>query len=389
MTTDLATLRQQFPALVNKTYLNYGGQGPLPQAAIDAIGEAYDRVQKDGPFSKKINLWISQLTTQLRSTMAAELGVDGDTITLTENVTAGCNIALWGLNWKKGDRILLNDCEHPGVVAAIEELKRRFEIEIDICPIVETLNHRDPTDAICDRIDSRTRLVVLSHVLWNTGQVLDLEKIVKVAHNSDALVLVDAAQSVGLLPLKLADLGVDFYGFTGHKWWCGPAGVGGLYVSETAREHLHPTYIGWRGIEMDENGNPTGWKPNGQRYEIATSAYPLYAGLLAAIEGHQKWGTATERYKKICQNSDRLWQQLSQIEGVTCLLNSPPPSGLVSFTIASQKHKELVGFLEDRGILTRTLLYPSCVRACVHYFSNDKDIDAVISGIGEFLSVDN
>jgi L-cysteine/cystine lyase len=81
-------------------------------------------------------------------------------------------------------------------------------------------------------------------------------------------------------------LGIDFYAFTGHKWWCGPAGLGGLYVRPEAMEYLAPTFIGWRSITTDAAAHPTGWKPNGQRFEVATSNYPLLAGLRAAI-AHQ------------------------------------------------------------------------------------------------------
>jgi L-cysteine/cystine lyase len=385
--TQLAQHRQQFPALANKAYFNFGGQGTLPQTALEAIHQSYDYIQQHGPFTGRINAWIMEETHKTRQAIASQLGSPVEAIALTEDVTVGCNIPMWGMDWQAGDHILLTDCEHPGIVAIAQELTRRFQVEVSTCPIMETLNQGNPTTVIAQHLKPRTRLVVLSHLLWNTGQVLPLKEIVDVCHSyaqgSQVIrVLVDAAQSVGSLPLNLTELGVDFYAFTGHKWWCGPEGLGGLYVRPEAIESLNPTFIGWRGIVMDEAGKPIGWKPDARRYEVATSAYPLYAGLRAAIATHQEWGTSEQRYEQICQGSEYLWQRLSQIPFVRCLRTSPPQAGLVSFVLTDgRSHQQLVQFLETQGFMLRTLHDPNCVRACVHYFTQHQEIDQLVEVI--------
>ena len=392
--TRIELHRQQFPALANKTYFNYGGQGPMPQVAMDAITQAQEYIQRSGPFSTGVNSWVTQEVQQTREAIATELRVPTETITITEDVTVGCNIALWGIDWQEGDRILLTDCEHPGVIAAAQEIGRRFGVEISTCPLMATLNGGNPAEVIAQHLQPTTRLVVLSHVLWNTGQVLPLAEIVKVCRQypspKPVRILVDAAQSVGLLPLDLGQLGADFYAFTGHKWWCGPAGVGGLYVRPEAQESLNPTFIGWRGIVTSGEGKPVGWQPDGRRYEVATSAYPEYAGLRAAIGVHQQWGSAGERYQQICQLSEYLWRRLTQLPQLDCLRTAPPETGLVSFQLsrslreAGATHQQLVQFLEAQGLMTRTILDPSCVRACVHYFSLPAEIDRLIEGVQQF-----
>lgn len=380
----LEQYRQQFPSLNRNAYFNFGGQGPMPQPAIDAIVEAYQKIQAQGPFCQRVNGWLQEQSAATRRAIASEIGATEDTITLTENVTTGCNIALWGIDWQAGDRILLTDCEHPGVIAIVQAIARRFAVEVDVCPIQTTLNAGDPVALITKYLQARTRLVVFSHLLWNTGQVLPLTEIVEVCHLHAVRVLVDAAQSAGSLPLNLIESGVDYYAFTGHKWMCGPAGVGGLYVSSQAREQLRPTFIGWRGITLDSKGNPTGWKANGQRYEVATSAYPQYMGLQAAIALHQQWGTAQERYQQICRGSQYLWQQLSQLEGIDCLRTAPPAAGLVSFRLTDEiDHKAFVLALEKDGFLLRTLADPDCIRACVHYFTLFTEIDRLIEVIAD------
>ncbi len=397
--TQIELHRKQFPALANKNYFNYGGQGPMPQVAIDAINKSQEYIQLHGPFSTQVNGWITQEIEQTRQAIASELNALAETITITEDVTVGCNIAMWGIDWQAGDHLLLSDGEHPGVIATAQEIGRRFGIEISTCPLMATLNAGNPVDVIAQHLRSNTRLVVLSHILWNTGQVLPLAEIVQGCRQHQGSrpvqILVDAAQSVGLLPLNLTELGADFYAFTGHKWWCGPAGVGGLYVRPEALAGseecppLQPTLIGWRSVVIDQAGKPRGWQPDGRRYEVATSAFSQYAGLRAAIATHQQWGTPEERYQQICQLSHYLWQRLNQLSDIVCLRTAPPQAGLVSFQLKncqgeSSNHRQLVQFLETQGLMTRTLVDPDCVRACVHYFTVPSEIDQLVEGIEKF-----
>ncbi|MEO0824714.1 MAG: aminotransferase class V-fold PLP-dependent enzyme [Cyanobacteria bacterium J06635_15] len=404
--TNTATLQQfraQFPALETKYYFNYGGQGPMSQAALTHMSQMHQYIQAIGPFSRRVNQWIQNQAAETRQMLAAELGATADAIALTEDVTVGCNIPLWGLDWRAGDHILLTDCEHPGVIAAVQEISRRFQVEVSTCPILATCRGGDPVTVIAEHLRSNTRLLVISHILWNTGQVMPLAEIVARCHIHQphpVLVLVDAAQSVGMMPLDLPATGVDFYAFTGHKWYCGPAGLGGLYIKPEVMSQLRPTFIGWRGITTDEAANPTGWKPNSQRFEIATSDFALYGGLRSAIAIHNQWGTPQHRYNRICELSQLLWQKLRDMGAVpqnnaltiAPLSPTPPASGLVSFRVmlkgqpSPKHHVQLVQTLEAKGYLLRTLLHPHCVRACLHYFTLESDIEQLVANIADYCS---
>ncbi|MEO1671226.1 MAG: aminotransferase class V-fold PLP-dependent enzyme [Cyanobacteria bacterium J06631_2] len=383
--TDLKEHRQQFPGLINKTYFNFGGQGTMPEASLQAIVDTHKYIQEVGPFSGQINGWLTDKVNLLRQAIALELEAAPETITLTENVTAGCNIAMWGVDWQEGDRILMTDCEHPGIIATVEEINRRFGVEVNICSIMDTLNEGDPVEVIRSQLTENTRMVVLSHLLWNTGQILPLKAIAQACHNYPAKqtirVMVDAAQSVGSLDLNLPELEIDYYAFTGHKWLCGPAGVGGLYISKDAFADLNPTFIGWRGVEMDDRGKPIAWKQSGEKFEVATSAYPEYEGLRRAISIHQQWGTKSDRYQRICELSNYLWSQLQKIAQVSCLKATPPEAGLVSFQVAGIDHKRLVDTLEKQGFLLRTIADPNCIRACVHYLTLPEECDRLLEVI--------
>jgi L-cysteine/cystine lyase len=383
------TYRQQFPALANKAYFNYGGQGPMPQPALDAIFAAYQAIQSQGPFGLKTSEWVMHESNLTRQAIATELGVMPESIALTENVTVGCNIALWGIDWQPGDQILLSDCEHPGVIASIQAICRRFGVIVDTFPLLATLNTGDPVTVITSQLTPQTRLVVFSHVLWNTGQVLPLAEIAagirQYPTEKPIRILVDAAQSVGLLPLQLDELGIDFYAFTGHKWWCGPEGVGGLYIAPAARASLEPTFIGWRGLDYSQPNLPL--VGDSRRYEVATSAYPLYCGLRAAIATHQAWGSAIERTTKIVELATYLWHSLQQLPQIKCLSDLAPRSGLVSFQVSSGHHAKLVKALEERHFYLRTIVDPDCIRACTHYFTTTTEIDALIECLGKVIAI--
>ncbi len=387
--SNLIADRQQFPGLEGKTYFNFGGQGILPTVARSAIVETYGYLEKNGPFSIAANQYVQQLTEQLRQALAENFNVAPTTITITDNVTAGCDIVLWGIDWQPGDEILLTDCEHPGIIAIVQAIAARFGVTYRFFPVLDTLNRGDGAEVLQQHLGRKTRLVILSHLLWNTGQVLPLEEIMTVCrqHQGDypVRVLVDGAQSAGSLPLDFSRLEVDYYAFTGHKWFCGPAGVGGLYINGDRLGEINPVYVGWRSITYGAKGEPTGWAEGGKRFEVATSAYPQYAGLLAALSLHQSQGTKQERYLKICHLSEILWKGLNQLPHIHCLAESAPPAGLVSFTVDSPLgHRAIVQKLEDEGIYLRTIVNPDCIRACCHYFTSEREIEHLLDRLNQF-----
>ncbi|MFZ9739735.1 MAG: aminotransferase class V-fold PLP-dependent enzyme [Prochlorotrichaceae cyanobacterium] len=391
---QLLAQRQRFPALQHlpgadstKAYFNYGGQGPLSQDAIDRLNAVYTEIQHRGPFSLGAGSLVQSIVQELRQTLAHCLGVSPETIALTENVSSGCNIGLWSIPWQAGDTILLSDCEHPSVIATVQELQARFGLTLQTCSLLNVQSASAALETIAAALTPTTRAVVLSHVLWNTGFCLPLEEISQTCRQfaqqrgNPLYLIIDAAQSAGLLPLNLAALDVDFYAFTGHKWWCGPEGVGGLYVSPETIASLTPAAQGWRGLVLDEQGQIQGLKPSAARFEVATSAYPLYAALSTALAIHDRWGTDHDRFQRILHLSQGLWQELQQRSGITCLLHHPPQSGLVSFRWERGSSAQLVRQLEDQGIFLRKLANPDCVRACVHYLTLEGEIDRLLAAL--------
>lgn len=392
-------LRDLCPALQNKTYFNYGGQGPLPSRSLDAMNECWKRIQELGPFTTDVWPFISAETNSTRRLLAQHCGIPPHRMALTENVTGGCVLPLLGLPFAAGDRLLISDCEHPGVVAACAELARRKDLAIDILPVRQLRGTQNDTDAgvieaLEQHLQPRTRLVALSHLLWNTGQIMPINAVAQrlKSHSQQPFLLVDAAQSFGQIPCEAAAASSDIYAFTGHKWSCGPEGLGGVALSERVLQETSPTVIGWRSLQDESKADLSSVDPfhrDSRRFEVATSCVPLMAGLRCSLELLNKEGSTEQRLKRIREHSQSLWNALNSLDGASTLLEVPPSTGLVSFQLAGDTSPaDMVKALGRRRIWIRDLADPSCLRACVHVLTTAEEKEQLIEALRERHQLD-
>ena len=378
-------MRDLCPALQNKTYFNYGGQGPLPSPSLEAITASWSRIQELGPFTADVWPYIAKEVNGTRRLLAQWCGVPAHRLALTENVTSGCVLPLWGLPFSVGDRLLISDCEHPGVVSACIELARRQNLAIDVLPVKHLRGDQRHSDtavmeAIAQTISPRTRLVVLSHLLWNTGQVMPIAAVAHQLnqHPQQPFLLVDAAQSFGQIPVEEAASAADIYAFTGHKWACGPEGLGGVALSERMLAEADPTVIGWRSLRDESKANLNSsdlFHHDSRRFEVATSCVPLMAGLRCSLQLLEEQGSAQQRWERIRSLSGGLWQALQRLDGIKPLLDVAPASGLVSFQVDGEATPaEHVKHLGARKLWIRDLADPSCLRACTHVMTTASEL---------------
>jgi len=391
--------RNDLPALSNKDYFNYGGQGPLPKSSLHAITNSWEKIQELGPFTNDVWPFISNEIKGTKSLIAEFCGVTSRRIALTENVTSGCVLPLWGLPFSKGDRLLISNCEHPGVVSACKELAKRKDLHIDILDVLSLRRgvegSKENQDEVIKTIEggltARTKLVVLSHLLWNTGQIMPIELIANLLLNqpNQPYFLVDAAQSFGQIPIRDSASKVDIYAFTGHKWAFGPEGLGAVVLSERVLEEASPTLVGWKALTNESSIYTNAMEPfhkDARRFEIATSCTPLLAGLRCSLNLLKEQGTDSERINNIKLRSKRLWLELKGVTSIKPVLQDPPPAGLVSFTINSKlSPNQIVKLLAKESIYIRVLEDPIWLRACVHITSTEREIERLITALKKIV----
>ncbi len=398
--TSASGFRNLCPALANKTYFNYGGQGPLPSPSLEAIIATWRRIQELGPFTADVWPLVEAESARLRQHLARWCDAPPHRLALTENVTMGCVLPLWGLPWRAGDEVLIGDGEHDGVVAACGELARRFDLGVRTLHLRALGQEQDPAplsapgcpeqrvlEALEQGLSANTRLVVLSHLLWTTGQRMPIGAVADrlAAHPNRPWLLVDAAQSFGSLSVAPEAGRADIYAFTGHKWCCGPEGLGGVLLSERLLEESQPTLIGWRTLRAEDKAGG-GFHRDGRRFEVATSCTPLLSGLQTSLTLLDAIGSATERLAMIQEQAHRLWQGLRTLPGCVPLLKDPPPAGLVSFQLRRRDGSavapaDIASQLGERGIWLRHLQGPSCLRACIHVTTTAAEIDALLEAL--------
>jgi len=397
------SFKDNIPALQNKSYFNYGGQGPLPTESLNAITASWKTIQHLGPFTNDVWPYITKEVISTKNLLSEICGIHPRRIAFTENVTSGCVLPLLGLPLSDGDHLLISDCEHPGIVAACKELARQKNLRIGILPVLKLCNgsnkENETYETVLKLIDANlqknTKLVVLSHLLWNTGQIMPIELISKKLkeHLSKPYLLVDAAQSFCHIPIKGACDKADIYAFTGHKWAYGPEGLGAVALSSRVLEESNPTLIGWKSLKAEEGiyaNNKSPFHSDGRRFEIATSCVPLLAGLKSSLMMIKNEGSETEHFLKIKNLSSILWGKLNQIKNIKLILNSAPPSGIISFSINGiNSPEEVVNHLGQKNLWLRVLEDPRWLRACVHITTDLTEIDNLVDAISHFIATKN
>ncbi|MBW3041441.1 aminotransferase class V-fold PLP-dependent enzyme [Prochlorococcus marinus] len=394
------SFKGNMPALQNKHYFNYGGQGPLPTESLNAITTSWQIIQKLGPFTNDVWPYITKEIISTKNLISELCGVPPKRIAFTENVTSGCVLPLLGLPFYEGDHLLISDCEHPGIVAACKELARKKSLKIGILPVLKLCNGDDNKDetytSVLNLIDKyiqkNTKLVVLSHLLWNTGQIMPIELISKKLkeHSSKPYLLVDAAQSFCHIPIKGVCDKADIYAFTGHKWAYGPEGLGAVAMSRRVLEESNPTLIGWKSLKAEESiyvNNNIPFHSDGRRFEIATSCVPLLSGLRTSLLMLTNEGSETDHFLKIKNLSSILWERLNAIKNIELVLKSAPPSGIISFTINGiNSPEEVVNHLGQKNLWIRVLEDPKWLRACVHITTDIMEIDNLVNALSNFIA---
>ncbi len=266
------------PRILN---LDNGWTSPAPAAAVDDL-VSRARTLQALPAERLANLWDEVTDTTVRRALADAMGVPPTEIALVRNATEALDTVLLGLPLSAGDEVLCSAHDYYAMLDALEQRRARDGIVVKMLRPPVPAPSLDALAAMYEAaIGPRTRLVLLTHPSNLTGQLLPVARIAAAAHRAGAEVVVDGAQSLGLLPDSVASLGCDYYGASAHKWLGAPVGTGVLWMRPAHVSKVWPLV-------------PSGASAKGMgRYEwIGTGPEYASAAVAPALELHRTLGPA-------------------------------------------------------------------------------------------------
>ncbi len=377
-------------------YLDHAATSwPKPPAVGEAMMQALDVAGANpGRGGHRMAVQASRVLFGARKAISTLLGVrNANDIALGSNTTEALNLAIQG--WlREGDHVIATMAEHNSVRRPLEYMRKSRNVEVDYVPV----NAAGEIDLVqfARLFRSNTRLVVCTHSSNLLGSILPIGEIALMCQKHQVTFLVDAAQSAGIIPVDVKQLGIDMLAFPGHKGLLGPQGTGGLYIAPEL--DVLPLLHGGTGSQSEAIEQPL-VRPD--RYEAGTPNTVGIAGLAAGVQ-HVLELTPEFIYKHEWDLTQHMMDGLSSIQGIRMLGPEigQPRTGLLSFTVEGYDSAQLA-FQLDRsyGIAVRSgfhctpLAHESAgttasgaVRASVGYSTSREDVDALIEAVIELTA---
>ena len=311
-----------------------------------------------------------------------------DHVVFTANSTEALNIAING-TIHRGDHVISTDCEHNSVLRPLYRLEEERDVELDFVP-ADRQGRVDYSDF--ERLmRPNTRAVVCTHCSNLTGNIMDLERISDIAHRHGALLLVDASQTAGTVPIHMEALGVDVLCFTGHKGLMGPQGTGGLCIRPGVE--IAPWKVGGSGVHSYDRHHPMEYPT---RLEAGTLNSHGIAGLSAALD------VILERGVEDIQRAEhalmqRFYEGVWDIPGVTVYgdFSVPERCAIVALNIRDYDSSAVSDELTvTYGIATRPGAHcaprmhkalgtteQGAVRFSFSFYNTEQEVDAAIAAV--------
>ncbi|MBA2276145.1 MAG: aminotransferase class V-fold PLP-dependent enzyme [Chloroflexia bacterium] len=373
-------LRAQLPATAATGYFNAGTNGPLPKPVYDVMVAAAERELTAGRIVPGVYEGHAQRNDRIRELLAELFGGKPHEFAITRSTTEGLNIALNGITWHPRDEIVTTTLEHPGLMVPLSVVAHGADVTIRVADIGD--GSGDVVAEVERLMSSRTRLVALSHVLWSSGAIAPLREIAAMAERYGAMVIVDAAQSAGQVPINLEESGVAVYAMAGQKWLCGPEGTGALYVRESRFADIGPTHVRYAQSDVSGYILPA---PGARRYEMGEAYAPSILGMEATLLWLRDEVGFDWLYRRIAALADRFLYGLSQTPGVTVHSPKGKIGGLVCFNVEGLAPIDVAAALYERGQTIRYVAYPpgpEVARASVGWWNTEEEVDGLVADIG-------
>lgn len=277
---DVAAVRREFPVTKRMIYLDSAHQTPLAARVKAALENFYtEGYESGGPKS----VWLKRVE-QVRARVAKFIGAEPCEVAFTKNTSEGLNIAANALPLQRGDNVLMVDGDHPNNAYAFIHLRRKG-VDVRFVPLAgETAT----AETFRAAIDDRTRAISLSHVTFHAGHRFDIADISKLCQQKGLYLVIDAMQSVGVLPLDVKLLKASMVAFGCHKGLMVPQGLGILYSDKTLK-NLEPPYLAAASLanppaDLIARIDNTELREGAGRFEIGNFNLPAIHALSEALD---------------------------------------------------------------------------------------------------------
>jgi cysteine desulfurase/selenocysteine lyase len=398
---DVERLREDFPILDREVnggplvYLDNAATSQTPEQVVDSITEYYYE------YNANVHRGIHQLSQEAsiayeeaHDTVADFVGADGrEEIIFTKNTTEAMNLVAyaWGLNeLGPGDEVVTTEMEHHASLVTWQQIAKKTGAECKYVPITEG-GYLD-MDAAAELITDDTEVVSVVHASNTLGTVNPVRELADIAHDHDALIFADAAQSVPNRPVDVKDLDVDFLAFSGHKM-CGPTGSGALYGKEHVLEEMEPYLYGGDMIVKvtfeDSQWNELPWK-----FEAGTPSISEGIALAEACDYLSDIGMERiQRHEELL--AEYAYDRLTELGDVE--VYGPPGDdrgGLVAFNLDGVHAHDLASIVNDYGVAIRAgdhctqplhdvLGVGASARASFYLYNTTEEVDALVDAVDE------
>jgi cysteine desulfurase/selenocysteine lyase len=364
----------------------------MPQRVIDAIVDHTVLEAKIGGYEAEAA--AAERFAKVYKSAAMLLGASPHEIALIENATRAWDMAFYSIEFKQGDRILTSMAEYASNVIAFLHVKDRG-VSVEVVPNDEHGQLSVP--ALESMLDSRVRLIAVSHMPTNGGLVQPAAEIGKLASQNGSLFLLDACQTAGQIPLDVEKIRCDFLSATSRKYLRGPRGAGFLYVRSDLIEKLVPPLLDLHAATWATDSKFV-IREDAKRFENWEKNYANHLGMGVAIDLALEIGV--ERiWHQIQLQAERLRDRLSQIARVRVTDLGTVRGGIVTFDKEGVAPNVIVNELHDRSINTLTSSFNSTrfdmkarnltqlVRASVHCFTTDDEIEQLCQSVEEITAI--
>ena len=384
---DIEALRRDTPGCVDRTHLNNAGAGLMSRQTLVAVTSHLELEARIGGYEA-----AAAATEKIEYTydaLARLVGADRDEIAVVENATRAWDMVYYALPFQRGDRILTARAEYASNAIAFLQTARKHGVSVETVPNDES--GQLSVDALREMIDERVRLIAVTHVPTQGGLVNPAADIGRVAREFGITYLLDACQSVGQMPIDVAEIGCDLLTATGRKYLRGPRGTGFLYCSRSMLDRLEPPFLDlhaatWTGPDTYEV------RADARRFENWETYYAGKIGLGVAAAAAVELGLdAIEQ--RVTELAESLRRRLRSLPGVLVHDQGRRRCGIVTFTIEGHDPHRIADQLQAQRInvsvsiadYARWDLEPrgldSVVRASVHYYNTNDELDQMCNAL--------